>query len=248
MKKKLFAEMTGKQKPTKKWLFFPVSFIFHTIIIAAMVLTPLLTADAQLPPIKTISIKMVAPHTLSLPVGRSGPARTQGRLREDRAGSARKPTAPVQSNALVEPVKIPDVIEEEPFIDFTPGFVEGGNFVEGALEGGGDVPGALPGDRTNDSGPIRNLRVEQIPKLIRKVTPVYPDIAIRSRTQGKVIIEAETNIYGRVTRTKVISGNPLLVPAALEAVKKWVYEPYIINGFPKPVRFTVTLEFTLKHQ
>lgn len=248
MKNKLFAEMIGKQRPTKKWLFFPVSFSLHMLIIVALVVTPLLTADSQLPPIKTINVKITTPETLSLPVGRSGPSRSRRTLGEESGKSRVKPEKPVQSNVLTEPVKIPDEIEEKDFIDFGDNYGYGNNEIEGALESSGNIPGALPGKGSNKPGPIRKLRVEQIPRLIKKVKPGYPDLALRTRTQGRVIIEAETDIYGRVTRTKVISGNPLLDPAALEAVKQWVYEPYIVNGLPRPVRFTVTLEFTLKRR
>ncbi len=247
MKNKLFAEMTGKQKPTGRWLFLPVSFIFHTIIIAAVVVTPLLTTDSQLPPIKTIYVMITQPQTLSLPVGSSRSRSTRDKL--NRGGINReKRVKPVQSTVLTEPVEIPDKIEEDEFFDIGGNYGNGNSDILGALESTGDTPGALPGNGSDNSGPIRNLKVEQIPRLIKKVTPQYPEIALKARVQGRVIIEAETDIYGRVTTVKVIAGLGLLTAAAVEAVRKWVYEPYIINGFPRPVRFTVTLEFTLKHR
>jgi protein TonB len=149
---------------------------------------------------------------------------------------------------LTEPVEIPDKIADEDFFDIAGNNGNENSDIEGALESTGNTPGALPGNGSDNSAPINNLRVEQIPRLIKKVTPLYPEIALKARIMGKVIIEAETDIYGRVTTVKVISGPGLLTDAAVEAVKKWVYEPYIINGFPRPVRFTVNLEFTLKHR
>jgi outer membrane biosynthesis protein TonB len=46
-------------------------------------------------------------------------------------------------------------------------------------------------------------------------------------------------------KARIINGHPLFRSAAMEAVKKWVYEPYIIDGIPKPVVFTVTVHFRL---
>jgi TonB family protein len=61
-----------------------------------------------------------------------------------------------------------------------------------------------------------------------------------------VKIEASTDIYGRVVNVNVLKGHPLLRKAAAHAVKQWVYEPYIINGMPKPVKFTVNIHFRLQ--
>ncbi|MCK7466846.1 MAG: energy transducer TonB [Desulfosudis oleivorans] len=88
----------------------------------------------------------------------------------------------------------------------------------------------------------------QRPQKIKEVKPVYPQIALTARIQGVVIIEAMTDIYGRVRDARVISGHPLLNDAALSAIKQWVYEPYILNGIPKPVIFTATVTFTLQNQ
>jgi TonB family protein len=60
-----------------------------------------------------------------------------------------------------------------------------------------------------------------------------------------VIIEATTDTFGRVSEARVIKGHPLLNQAAVEAIRRWIYEPFLINGVPKPVRFTVTITFRL---
>jgi len=78
------------------------------------------------------------------------------------------------------------------------------------------------------------------------VEPVYPDIARQARVEGVVIIEAVTDIYGRVQHVKVLKSIPLLDQAAVDAVRQWVYEPMIINGRPRSVIFAVTLIFQLK--
>ncbi len=240
--------MMVKPKPTKKWLFVPLSFAFHVIVIAAMVIAPLLTADSNIPPIRSIAVTIAAPASLSLPVGRGG---LHGADRKSGVTPGRKKvrdSSPVRTNALVEPVNIPDEIEKDDVVNFDSGYGSGDGLVDGALDNNGvPVMDTLTAD--NSRSPVtQKLRVEQIPRVIKKVKPDYPDNALKSHVQGKVVIEAKTDIYGRVIEMKVISGNPLLVPAALEAVKQWVYEPYIINGFPGPVCFAVTLEFTLTRQ
>jgi TonB family protein len=81
------------------------------------------------------------------------------------------------------------------------------------------------------------------PKLVREVKPVYPEEASKAGLEGVVIIEATTDTYGRVAEAKVLRGVPGLNQAALDAVKQWVYEPMVIDGVPKPVVFTVTVQF-----
>ena len=83
------------------------------------------------------------------------------------------------------------------------------------------------------------------PKLIKEVEPVYPKIARQARVEGVVIAEATTDVYGQVIEVKVLRSVPLLDQAAVDALKQWVYEPMVINGTPRPVTFTVTLQFTL---
>jgi TonB family protein len=94
-------------------------------------------------------------------------------------------------------------------------------------------------------GPVRAIGPIQPPRLIKQVDPVYPEIARQSRVEGVVILEATTDIYGRVQSVKVLRSIPLLDQAAIDAVRQWVYEPMIIEGRPRGVVFTVTVRFTL---
>jgi len=83
------------------------------------------------------------------------------------------------------------------------------------------------------------------PRLIKKVQPAYPKEALEKNISGKVILECTTDIYGRVKKLEVTEGHPLLSQAAKEAVKQWVYEPYILNKEPQGVKFTVLIKFNL---
>ena len=84
------------------------------------------------------------------------------------------------------------------------------------------------------------------PLKIRNVPPVYPQIAQSARVQGVVIIEATIDRTGKVTQTRVLRSVPLLDQAALDAVRKWEYEPTRVTGVAVPVIVTVTVRVTLE--
>ena len=83
------------------------------------------------------------------------------------------------------------------------------------------------------------------PKLVREVSPVYPEAARKAGVEGVVILEATTDTYGGVAKVKVLRSIPLLDQAAIDALKQWVYEPVIVDGKPVPMTFTVTVQFKL---
>jgi protein TonB len=83
-------------------------------------------------------------------------------------------------------------------------------------------------------------------KLLLKVVPVYPALAIVAHAAGIVILEAEIDEEGNVATVKIVSGHPLLVNAAAQAVKQWKYSPTLLNGEPQAVLATVTVVFRLK--
>jgi protein TonB len=81
------------------------------------------------------------------------------------------------------------------------------------------------------------------PKKIVNVAPVYPQMALASRVEGIVILEAVINTDGRVERLRVLRSSPLLDEAAIAAVKQWRYTPTLLNGVPVPVLMTITVNF-----
>lgn len=108
-----------------------------------------------------------------------------------------------------------------------------------------DVPPPPPPPGTPPKPQPEDLKK---PWLIRKVDPDYPEEAVKFKVEGKVVIEATTSADGDVVKTKVLHGHPLLRQAAIDAIKQWKYEPYIVKGEKKPVQFTVVLKFTLPSQ
>jgi TonB family protein len=82
-------------------------------------------------------------------------------------------------------------------------------------------------------------------KLVTRVNPVYPDLARQTQIEGVVRFTATIGRDGRVAHLQVNSGHPMLVPAALEAVRQWVYQPTLLNGEPVEVITEVDVNFTL---
>lgn len=81
--------------------------------------------------------------------------------------------------------------------------------------------------------------------LISTVTPVYPPEAKQDRVQGKVQLQIIIDKEGRVAEVSVLQGPDILVQAAVEAVRQWVYRPTLLNGEPVRVQTTVDVNFTL---
>ena len=101
--------------------------------------------------------------------------------------------------------------------------------------------------KEENKGPQR-IRVGgnvQQANLIRKVTPVYPPLAKQARISGTVELNAVIGKDGTVQDLKVAKGHPLLVQAAIDAVKQWRYKPTLLNGEPVEVQTTIDVNFTL---
>ncbi len=81
--------------------------------------------------------------------------------------------------------------------------------------------------------------------LIHQTKPVYPPLAMQARIQGTVLLQAVVAKDGTVQDLRVVSGHPLLVKAALDAVKLWRYKPYRLNDQPVEVDTEITVNFTL---
>ncbi|MCK5057566.1 MAG: energy transducer TonB, partial [Candidatus Aminicenantes bacterium] len=84
------------------------------------------------------------------------------------------------------------------------------------------------------------------PKLIKKKDPQYLEKAKKEKVSGRVVLEATADKAGNVTDVNVISGHALLAESAVAAVKQWKYEPFIKDGKPEAVRFTVVVNFQLE--
>lgn len=83
----------------------------------------------------------------------------------------------------------------------------------------------------------------QAANLLTQVKPVYPPLAKQARIQGVVVLEAQINKEGTIDNLRVITGHPLLIQAAIDAVKQWRYKPTLLNGEPVAVVTTITVNF-----
>jgi protein TonB len=81
--------------------------------------------------------------------------------------------------------------------------------------------------------------------LIKKVQPKYPKEARKQRVQGAVVLQALISKTGDIADLRVVSGDDLLVPAAIKAVEQWKYRPYLLQGKPIEVETQITMNFTL---
>ena len=81
--------------------------------------------------------------------------------------------------------------------------------------------------------------------LVKKVPPQYPQDAKDQQIQGVVVLKAVINKEGNVSNLELVSGHPMLAPAAIEAVKQWKYRPFLLNGEPVEVESQVQINFTL---
>jgi len=245
MQQRLFEDLIESDvvaHKTNRSYTLPVSIIIHLVVLLAVVVVPLLTSEELPEPtsaVKAFFVEPAAPPPPPPPPPPPAPkAQVQPKVQP-------KPTN-VEPPKFTAPVEVPEQIKPEEGIDVG---VEGG--VPGGVEGGvpGGVVGGVVGGLPDAPPPPQAVRVGgQIkePKKLKNVNPAYPDIAKQARVQGIVILEATISPQGKVSDVKVLRGNPLLDPAAIEAVRQWVYTPTLLNGVPVPVIMTVTVNFTLQ--
>jgi periplasmic protein TonB len=101
--------------------------------------------------------------------------------------------------------------------------------------------------RTTTSTRRRVSEPVQAAMLIRRVEPLYPQLAVQLRREGRVELHAVISTDGSIQSLEVISGDPLLIRSALAAVREWRYRPTILNGQPVEVDTHITVIYTLSH-
>jgi len=155
------------------------------------------------------------------------------------------------------PKEIPPPVDEPPQVGvsgvigglpsgISGGVVGGQGGTVGGILGGAPPPPPPPPPRPIKREPIRVGGNVQESKLIRKVEPVYPELAKRARVSGVVVLQVTVDEEGNVAELRVLKGHPLLNDAAEAAVRQWKYSPTLLNGEPVPVIATVTVIFNLR--
>jgi protein TonB len=121
--------------------------------------------------------------------------------------------------------------------------------VKGGVPGGvaGGIVGGVPSVPPPADGTKRITiggNVQQA-KLISQPKPVYPPLAKEAHLSGVVRLSAVIGKEGNIINLAVISGHPLLIPSALEAVRQWVYQTTLLNGEPVEVVTQIDVNYTL---
>jgi polyhydroxybutyrate depolymerase len=152
---------------------------------------------------------------------------------------------------------------KDPLVPFDGGEVNLlGLFVPGGIPGGqlgGVIGGIISVSSSLAAAPtvskpvpaVQRIRISQGVTqglLIFRIEPTYPPLAQQARIQGVVVMTALIDKGGNVQHLQVVSGHPLLAPAAIAAVKQWRYKPFVLNGQPLEVETTVTVNFHLRSQ
>ena len=234
MPRDLFGQMTRPFEGVgaRSRLTVPVSLAAHVAVVAAVIVVPLLAADALPPLHSSLSVSMITPVVPPPP-----PLR--------RAALPR--TSEVPANPDAAPLDAPDRITEEPAwqrdgvltANDGPGIVDG---VDTAAVLPPPPAPPPPGDRE----PVRVGGEIKPPAKVHHVAPVYPQMAMQARVEGMVIISATISVNGDVIDATVLSAKPLLAQAAVDAVRQWRFTPTLLNGVPVPVVMTVTVNFRLQ--
>lgn len=224
-------------------LALPASLVLHAAAGTILVLLPLLTPDT-LPPAETAPAPV--PGLVRLPLA--------GGVVTTRPPSVRppRPSPPPSMAFVADPTPLPELPQDDG-LDIPAIAVGPVGQVVPCLIGcdPNGVPGGEPGVAGFGPGlspavtPLRPGGDIRPPLKERNVLPVYPEIARAARVQGNVVLDCTISREGRVVDVKVLSGHVLLQPAAVEAVRQWLYRPTLLNGVPVPVVMTVTVRFTL---
>jgi len=237
----------GRKKKGSKWTFF-LSFFIQTLVLGVLILIPLIYTEA-------IDLKQFSSTLLVAPPPPPPPpppptaqpiARVRPIARIMQAGKMMAPT--------VIPKQVTKIIEEEnPEANMGVGVIGG---VPGGVPGGqaGGVLGGIIGGVTGSNlppppkEPPKRIVVGgnvQRARLVHQPKPIYPPLAKQARIQGTVRLQATISRDGTIQELQVISGHPLLVQSALDAVRQWRYQPTLLNGVPVEVSTTIDVVFTL---
>jgi periplasmic protein TonB len=223
-----------------------ISFILQCLFVALLIVVPLMITDT-LPAPQLLTYLVAPPPPPPPPPAAAAPVPVKVIRQSDLQanGELRTPSRIPQKVEIIREEQAPPPVITGGVVGGVPGGIPGGQL--------GGVIGGIISSTANTKivptlAPPQRVRVSQgvtSGLLIRKVEPEYPAIARQARIQGQVVLEAIIAKDGMVQNLRVVSGHPLLVPAALSAVQQWRYRPYLLNGAPVEVDTTVIVTFVL---
>ena len=229
--------------PGKKAGALAVSLTAQTIAVGVLLLVPLLYND-RLPIVQPV-LPLLVPLTPPAPPP----------VHQVPVHHAPRPTRPF-SSGFYAPTKIPplstvpDIAGEPEPVQITGGPPPAIDGLQTLIRLVPVAPPAAPPKIAIDAAPMPTKPTlvggaVQAAKLIKKIVPTYPAPARLVRVSGTVHLLGTISREGTIQQLQVISGHPLLVGAALEAVRQWVYQPTLLNGEAVEVVAPIDVVFTL---
>jgi len=236
---------SGGRLKTKRFWTSAFSFILQIGIVIVMILIPLIFTEA-LPHNQLMTFLVAPPPPPPPPPPAAAPVKIVKIIQTDIVnGELRTPTKiPQKVQMIKEDEAPPPVTSMAGVVGGVPGGVPGGQ-MGGVIGGIVNAASNLPVPRIATPQRIRVSSGVQSGLLIRKVNPTYPPLARQARIQGVVILQAQISKEGNIENLQLISGHPMLAPAAIDAVRQWKYKPYLLNGEPVEVETQVQVNFTL---
>ena len=246
----LFADSlldAGEQEQKRRKFAAMISFTVQCMVIGVLIVVPLMFTDV-LPKQQLLTYLLAPPPPPPPPPAPQAVAKVVKQVESELLnGQLRTPSR--------IPEKVQMIREEAAPPPVLTGGVVGG--VAGGIPGGqlGGIIGGIV-SQTSSLASVPKLAVVQ-PKririsqgvtrgqLLRKLEPSYPLLARQARVQGEVILKAIITREGDIKELELVSGHPMLAPAAIAAVREWHYRPFLLNGEPIEVETTVTVTFTL---
>ncbi len=245
-----FLDQVGRTR--RPWTV-AVSFVFQTIGVGLLILIPLLSTDT-LPRAQLMSFLVAPPPPPPPP---PPPAAAPVKVvkivpRQFDAGRLMAPKVIPKQIAMIKEEELPDPGASVGVVGGVPGGVPGGGpgGVIGGIIGAAPVaPPPPPKIEVQKPATPQRIRVGgnvQAARIVNQPKPVYPPLAKQARIQGTVRFTAIIGADGTIRNLQLISGHPLLVPSAQEAVKQWRYQPTLLNGEPVEVITQIDVNFTLQ--
>jgi protein TonB len=235
-------ESGGKLK-TKRGRTTTVAIFLEVIVIGIMVLMPLIFTEAL--PKQQLMTFLVAPPPPPPPPppAAAAPVKVVKVQTDIVNGALRTPTKIPQKIQMIKEDEAPPSMASAGVVGGVPGGIPGGQM--GGVIGGiiSSTPVAVP--KVAAPQRVRVSAGVTSGLLIRRVNPTYPPLARQARISGTVVLHAVISKDGSIEGLTLVSGHPMLAPAAIDAVKQWKYKPYLLNGEPVEVDTEVQVNFTL---
>lgn len=249
----LFADSlldSGDQERNRRRFATALSFTFQCMLIGVLLIVPLMFTEAL--PKQQLLTFLVAP----LPPPPPPPPAAE---------AVAKVVREIQSDLLTSgqlrtPSRIPEKVQMIREEEAPPPLPAMGGVVGGVPGGipGGQLGGVIGGivSQTSSLAAVPKLALAQ-PKrvrisqgvtkglLIQKIEPKYPSLSLQAHIWGQVVLRAIIGKDGDIKELVLVSGHPLLAPAAIEAVRQWHYRAYLLNGEPVEVETIVTVNFQI---